>query len=524
MRIDNQMAQMLQARISSDINLIEGSVIKAKVLEQSQGSVKLQFRQQQIEAKLQGHMGNLQGKVVSFLVAGNNQNEVLLRPIPEETAQALSSSKISEGSVNSLLRQMGLDKDPKAMELISNMMKFGLPIDEKAITELLHTAEQMDTLTNLQDNEKVYIVRESMQDVMHNLKGQDIPRFVESALANTDSPIAKAVNLAVRSGIPSDKIAGALTSAETPTELALKLRELMPEADTLRISSEDRTSHATSDKTLSKTPFDRILISEDELTVDLKEVSKEVKAFMPKLSEETRANLKETLPKMAAFFKKYEIPNTLGNMKQMLEYVDKPQSFVKDLKTVSNFIKDNPDLFALKDGSKDMSKLTGELAKSLSDKNVQSALEKVFPDAGNREALQQKMDFLADMNRNLSFMPFPISPRTLKEEGFINLVDENGKGKVDYKKNLNIMIHVDTHHMGSVKVFCKLHQKKLNVRLSVREEDLRFFDSGIDVLKNKINELGYEVSDIEFIFDKRMTILDLPMDPDRPNYFLDMKV
>lgn len=529
MRVDNQGLQIIQARIANAVQLIEGSMIKAQVIEQSREQITLQFKQQQIEAKIQGNVGNLQGRSVSFLVVSNNQDEILLKPIPESEAQNISSQttssgRVNEGSLNAMLRRMGLENDPRALNIVQDMLRLGLPVDDSTVNEIMQTTQQMENLLTLKEDTNVFLARESIQDVLQNLKGQDIPRFVESALANTDSPIAKAVNMAVRSGIPSSRIAEAISSSTTPMELAEKLRELMPESDVLRLSERMEASSTNQDRSLSKAPIGQLIVSEEEVMGELREISKEVKEFLPKFSEEGFKVLKEDLPKIVSFFKKYEIPNTLGNMKQMLEYVDKPDNFVKDLKAFNEVLKVIPEVFDEIVEEKNISKVLENITKNLSEPKVQSALERLMPDGKNADTILQKIDFLADMNKNLSFMPFPLNAEALKREGFINLVDEHGKKKVDYKKNLNIMIQVDTHHMGNIKVFCRLHQKNLKVRLSIKEDDLRFFNLGIEGLKKKINDLGYDLDDIEFAFDKRMTILDLPMDPELPNYFLDMRI
>lgn len=147
-------------------------------------------------------------------------------------------------------------------------------------------------------------------------------------------------------------------------------------------------------------------------------------------------------------------------------------------------------------------------------------IEELYP---NDEEWKENLRFIQDLNKNLNFMFFPLHSDLNMKGGFIHYLKQQHQKKVDYKKSLNIMINVETHHMGNVKVFCRANNKKMDIKLKIREEDIQLFESNIGDLKKVIENLGFEMSSIQYTFDEKYNLLDLQIESATSSYFLDVR-
>ncbi|NLM06400.1 MAG: hypothetical protein GX219_05715 [Tissierellia bacterium] len=521
MRIDHLNQQLVQQVLLELAELTENSVIRGKVVEQNKDHILLKMGSQEIEASLEGEIENLEGKNIRFLVKSNEDSRIVLKPLLDESQIKTAEAK-NENTVEALLKRLNLPQDKSSQELIKNMMKFGLPIDEKSFEEAFSQLNKMESLFNLKEGEKVFVNKDiPMGKLIDNAANEAI----KTALKDPNSELAKTLNQIGNTSAKESEILNILKNSKSPEEAQQKLNMLFTEKDTslpkenLTLNSRESLTMPNKEN-LIKSNIDNLIVSKGDLQ-GKEEVTREVKSFF----EGLKPNDPETLPKLVSFFKKMDIPLNSENIKSMVEYIEKPELFIKELKTFNEVLKNSPELQELvkREKGEDVSNLINKLAKSLDDSEMSKIFRSQLRD-GPVESLSQKMNFMNDMNRNMNFMMFPLNEQFFQKEGMINLI-KDGKGrKVDYKKDVNIMINVETNNLGKVKVTCRLSNKKLIVRLNVKKEDIHMFKKESDELIKKIEDLGYEVGEIEFTYDKEPSILDLQVENERPNFYLDLRI
>ena len=137
--------------------------------------------------------------------------------------------------------------------------------------------------------------------------------------------------------------------------------------------------------------------------------------------------------------------------------------------------------------------------------------------------LENKIDFLKEMDKDLSFLFLPINYGEKELDGVLTLLKEN-KNKKIINDTINIFINLDTNNLGNIKISCLAKQETLSIKINIKESDLKLFKLAEQTLIDRIGLTGYEVSKIEFIVDEDLNVLDTMTTNPNPNYFLDIKV
>ncbi|WP_025641075.1 hypothetical protein [Schnuerera ultunensis] len=239
------------------------------------------------------------------------------------------------------------------------------------------------------------------------------------------------------------------------------------------------------------------------------------------------------LQKAIIFFIKYNIKPTLNNIKYFLELNENLTLFSKDFEKLKEildkkFTNHLKRIIINSDGSKNLSeksqsKYNDSLNKILNylndySLNVNENLKDKI------EELINKIDFLKEMNKELTFVYLPLNLDDNIQDTVITLLKKN-KRESRHKDKLNVFINLNTKRLGNIKISCLVSNIYIDIKFSgINKEDINLFKSREDGLGTLVETTGYEIRAIEYLFEDNYSILDSLIVNRKTIYNLDVQV
>lgn len=516
--------------VSSEyIFLKEGDHIRAEVLEQFGDKIILQVNNELLEAVLTEPMADVRGEFLNFIVDTRDQDKIFLRlqRIDTET----SENKHVDSSLFRLLNQLGVEKNEKTYEVIRQMMAYSIPVDKSNVQEILILSARLDSLFDMKTEDQVFVLEKPVDNFIALFSDQPETLFLKQDLLSKESELLAYVKRAIRQGIGSGEIYRKLAESENLSQAKEIIVKIIEDQEHIVVNNAKEETHHLAHRisvkqkdlssvNISDLTLDRIIISHNKPSNNSQNLKEKFLEYFGNASNNKDISSSQLL----TFFKKNNISLNFGNLKTMMSYLREPEEFFSDLKKVEQVFRDNPDLFldSLSEENGE-SELNSPMV-SFDKINSPELLAKMKELYSDEEVWIEKIRFLQEMNKDMNFMFFPIRGDLFLKGGFVHYLKDNPRKKVDYRKTLNIMINVQTHNIGNVMVFCKAYNKKIDIKLKIREEDVTLFEAEIDKLKKVIETLGLEVNTLDYIFDSKYSILDLQLDSASSNCFLDVRV
>ncbi|NLJ97739.1 MAG: hypothetical protein GX320_00480 [Tissierellia bacterium] len=266
------------------------------------------------------------------------------------------------------------------------------------------------------------------------------------------------------------------------------------------------------------------IIGEENLTTIVKEYL--AKGYLQDKAE-------SDLIKIIGFFIKFNIKPTLNNFRYILELKENSLLFSEDFKTLEKIIDKKFTNFGkrvnIDNGSYNIS--IGKSNNNL--KQVLDKIEELIKEdsfSNNKiirqtiKELRNKMEFIDEINKELSFVYFPLNLNEKDYKGLITLFKRK-KEKDGFKGKLNIFIDLKTKRLGDIKVSCQVIDSLMDIKfINVAKRDFDLFKSREDQLKDLVNATGYHLEDIEYLFTDDYSILDSLIINKSSTYFLDVQV
>lgn len=529
MRVDMTNHFVSQSFFSENTVLQPGLNIRGEVLEQSSDRILLRVNNELIEAMLAEPMEDVRGQFLNFLVLSGDKGEILLKL--QKMGMQVNDKQNPDSSLTQLLTQLGIETNEKTLEAIQNMMNYSITINKPNIREILNLSSRLDSLIHLKETDHIFSLEKPLEQLIRRFSQQPETVFLKEDLLSGESKLLKYVELSLEEGAEIQEVYEKLLSSEDILDAEESIKKLVSDikeksfqtgklniGSYLKESMEKKMISTFS--SVSDLLLDKVLISEKSISNNLQDIGKEVHQFFKEVL------MKETVSssQIVSFFKKNNISLTLGNIKTMIHYLNEPKDLFQDFQKMDQVIRKYPELFENEMiAEKEITHET-QLSIPLNRFNSLEVLSKLQKLYSEEETWMEKIRFIQDMNKDMNFMFFPIHQDPFLKGGFVHYLKERQQRKVDYHKDLNIMINVETHHVGNVAVFCKTRQKKMDIKLSIQEEDLELFQSDVEKLKRVIEELGFEVNSLNFIFDKKYNLLDFQFSSGASNCFLDVRV
>lgn len=455
----------------------EGSTFKGKILE---------LTGRQILINIKGHgiiQANLENDVklsvnddLSFLVKSVNNNEIIIKPISDDRLQGSQQVGYNkeDNPISSLLMNLNIKETKLSKNLIETLMKYNIPLTENNIMDGIKILEKIMQLSNLDDEEMVIALSPDTTD------------------NRSPVPPRESLDTTIKSNFNTQSLSQEETLENNISEEKVDIRNL-------------------------------IVIKKEDYN-EGKDIKALVKEF---LGSETDVEFQDKYIKITGFFLKNNIKPSLNNIKNLIEFNEDPIGFINKLKLTDKFLNENThkklaediEIINTKDMVFDKNQELIEIKRSLRSLSNISDL-KIKDDIDD---INNKIDFIREMNKNMSFIFLPINNREKNLDGVLTLIKEN-KNKKEYNGKINVYINLETHQLGNIKVSCQLVSNTISIRMNIRDQDLKLFKSTEKQLIEKISLIGYSLNRIDFVVDNNIEMIDIMVSNPNPMYILDFKV
>lgn len=495
---------LLNNIMNQEEGLKAGTIVRAKILEMTEEFILIDIKGHGVtKATLESNLVDLKSEEVSFVVKSVMDNKVELKPLlgNDDLNENLPNSIRKDNSISLLLKNFNIKETDSSVLLVENLMDYKVSINEGNLNEAIKTLDKIIQLANLNENDKVILLPEPTLEEGNMLKLNQTSK--EEVFKTIDQNITDETQ-DIFQEIKKQEVSGNKRNIEENTK-------------------ENTKEIITPDKVNIK----NLLIVGKNDYVEKEDVSSLVKEALGNSIEN-----KEEFIKIISFFTKNNIKTSLNNIKNIKELNEDPVKFSKSFEKINSLIE------SLKEDKVTKSLKPIEHSVEFNKQNIEKDSAKIKELRGIIEdvkdntkialkeglkGLENKMDFLKDMNKDLSFLFLPINFSEKDLEGALTIL--KGKKKKNPTDNkTNIFINLNTDNLGNIKISCEAISDILSININIKKEDLYLFQSMEEQLVRSISKLGYKLDRINFISDKDIQIIDSMASNSNPTYCMDIKV
>jgi hypothetical protein len=475
------------------------------------------------------------GQSVVFEIGTDSENSVSLR--------ALFTNLASENIANNALTQAGIPVNNTSLALISTLMEQGMGIDKETVTQAYRAIVANPEVATEE------IVR--MKQIGLELTSDNIAKF--DAVTNFESKISDSINSLINQ-IPlelsakadtdlsaSIKMASSFIDAalEGESEVSVSLGDiaLSSEGEGLGLASENASENSSSlaegmandneeagnNATLTKDTVKNIIsdltdsgiISDEEGEVinensGARELSEQItltnKDFDALNSLTTSGNTyaNEIIDKLSSG-QQIDLEELLKTFDSILKDPNVPDESKRELIKSELFKGAITDKFSEKwllepSQIKDSESLNTHYNKVLenTDKildSMQNAFKGSETLTQSANAFKENVQFLQTLNDLTPYVQLPLLMNNRSNTGDL-YVYANKKNLLENKENISAVLRLDMKNLGMVQVYVKLNSSKnLSTDFTLPDEDtLKFIEDHIDILNEKLEKLGFNVT------------------------------
>lgn len=511
MEISNLFNNYIRQSLAKEV-LAENTIFQGEIIDIQGDIIFLEIPGKgviQAESKLD--LEQLLGESIEFLVESKTASKIEIKPLIEEALSQLASE--TDASISKVLKEFNIKETDLSKDLIKNLMKYEVPLKAETLNEAVKTLDKLIQLSELEDEGLIFIDKEGLvKENQEVVKPQSIELASNEVLLEESDASDRLAFNKESSGEPINK--DELIEKESMTD-----KDFITSRDLKQVLEDlpDIKKELLSD-------IKNILIS-SKSNEDEKELGKWVKELLKDFDIES--NEKEFLD-IVSFLTKNKLKPSINNIRNLKELMDDPLEFAREFKVLEDDKSLKELSFVKKNGEIVLEEIQDE-DKDITSKNIDGKdLEKMElkNKTGNKldlTRLKEKTEFIKDLNREIYFHFVPINYGRENLNGLINIIKERKKKKTS-DDSINIFISLDTHNLGNVSISCQAKQDNLKIKVGIKEKDLSLFKAGKDLLISKIQMLGYNISDIDFIVGKKIDINEELMSNTDPMHFLDIKV
>ena len=473
------------------------------------------------------------GQSVLFEVNTDSDNLVSLR--------TLFTNIANENIANNALTQANVPINATSLALVSTLMEEGMSIDKDSLALLYRN---IVSNPEIQANE---IIR--MKQIGLELNADNIAKF--DAVYNFESKISDSINTVINQ-IPLELAAKADTdlsgaikmasdfidaSTEGKTEVSVSLGDLGLQNESLLSDSKEgevlsenkdvpmQEQNVQAEENLKNSPEvvkniisdleDDSLLSKGDIEVMKSNVPSVELSEQITLTNKDFDNLNSMITKDNAFGneildklsngEKIDLEELLRTFDSVLKDENVPDSLKKDLIKSELFKESLTDKFSEKwllepNEIKDSESLNNHYNKVL--ENTDKIIESMQNTVKGSETLTQTVNgfkenvqFLQTLNDLTPYVQLPVLLNNRSNTGDL-YVYANKRNLLENPDNVSAVLRLDMKNLGRVEVYVKLNRgKNLSTDFTLPDEDtLLFIEKHIDMLNEKLEDLGFKVT------------------------------
>ena len=564
-------------------SLEKGSVFEGTILEIKNGQVTIGLANGDLlHARLDMDLSLIQGGSLFFQVKEADENQIALKPFPQETTnnptliKALQYAGVEVNSKNlamvSLMmeEQLPIDKNsvlamakalmdcPQSdMRSLIQMQKYQIPVSEKNVVHFEELKDhQMNMVKNLNSvmGEVSNLINRSLEginqpqnmrqlvDLLNVFASEGVPdetnaqptlltktvgeTLVEGQLNNpVDKNFVKGENNQLTSSLPGQVNAQVSASDLLKNEQAMQgvLQEENPLLEQNANISKDGKINANAMDTvqnLSQSMTGKEMVSLDNR---LNQILSEWKQSTETEGMQDSKEFAKVLQELTAALSKGVVGET-NVLHQLLEPTRKmfrefvDQLMERTMTTTPESLEKTPEFF-----DKLMSQLNHLEGAALEMGKSGNALLQTAGD------LKSQIQFLSDFNQVYHYIQVPLKLKQQTTTGEL-YVYTHQKKLDQQKKDLSAHLHLEMEHLGSTDVYVKLEEKKVSTHFYLEnEQSFDLIMNHLDILTERLNKKGYQVSIQIENTGKKINIVEDFIDPSAKvgkvqRYTIDVKV
>lgn len=460
--------------------LEEGQVLLGEIREIHQKEAIIHFEKLgMVRAGLEGDQKLKVGDTINFLVKSIGTSQVHLKPLPKTAGEILNSEENlttgknqdkDNGYLIKLLKDYGIKADKDSIEYVKTLIKYNIPLNEEKIVAGLQVIEKLDQLL-----------------------GQ---------LGKKDTPSQTFINIKEDGNLEKNDIRNILVETKVGKEVEV-VSNLGGKIPAIKEAELERSRRFTN-------------ILED---------------FYLQIKQGDLSN--KDIEKIVALLSKYNLKFSLNNIKNFFEFKENIQTFYKDFVFHENinlyeFTNMNKNIIINSDSLKEIMENNyleyRKLILRLEEIKDRQLLGSKDMPRENLEKLQDKLEFLNELNQELNYVFIPLILDDHIHRAFIRLLKDR-KATGNPKANISILINLDTKNLGSIMVSCQLIRNTININFhGLNKNDIPMFKGGEEQLLEYINYTGYKVGEVNYIHEDKLDILDILIVNQNPIYQLNIGV
>ena len=511
-----------------------GDTFRGEVVDIAQNTATILIGEDaRITANIDPNVNLSVGQSVLFEVNTDSDNLVSLR--------TLFTNIANENIANNALTQANVPINATSLALVSTLMEEGMSIDKDSLALLYRN---IVSNPEIQANE---IIR--MKQIGLELNADNIAKF--DAVYNFESKISDSINTVINQ-IPLELAAKADTdlsgaikmasdfidaSTEGKTEVSVSLGDLGLQNESLlsdgkegEVLSENKDvpmqeQNVQAEENLKNSPEvvkniisdleDDSLLSKGDIEAMKSNVPSVELSEQITLTNKDFDNLNSMITKDNAFGneildklsngEKIDLEELLRTFDSVLKDENVPDSLKKDLIKSELFKESLTDKFSEKwllepNEIKDSESLNNHYNKVL--ENTDKIIESMQNTVKGSETLTQTVNgfkenvqFLQTLNDLTPYVQLPVLLNNRSNTGDL-YVYANKRNLLENPDNVSAVLRLDMKNLGRVEVYVKLNQgKNLSTDFTLPDEDtLLFIEKHIDMLNEKLEDLGFKVT------------------------------
>lgn len=562
-------------------SLEKGSVFEGTILEIKNGQVTIGLANGDLlQARLDMDLSLIQGGSLFFQVKATDENQIALKPFPQETSnnptliKALQYAGVEVNSKNlamvSLMmeEQMPIDKNsvlamakalidcPQSdMRSLIQMQKYQIPVSEQNVVHYEELKDhQMNMVKNLNSvmGETANLINRSLEgmnqpqnirqlvDLLNVFAGEIVPDETEALsplMTKNDGEIlqdGEQIDPATKTFVKGEQdqvttpvklLTNVLANAQTNAQELLKNDPAIPkvpsEANPLLDKSPElvKEGKVLPDETRQSQNQSQILPGKEVVSLEsrLNTILSEWEQTQdPKAFAKVVQDLTMALSKGGVG--EASVFNQLlePTKKMFREFVN--QLMERSMTTTPESLEKTPEFF-----DKLMNQLNHLEGAALEMGKSGNALLQTAGD------LKSQIQFLSDFNQVYHYIQIPLKLKQQTTTGEL-YVYTHQKKLDQQKKDLSAHLHLDMEHLGSTDVYVKLEEKKVSTHFYLEnEESFDVILNHLDILTERLNKKGYQVTMQVENTGKKINIVEDFIDPTAKvgkvqRYTIDVKV
>jgi flagellar hook-length control protein FliK len=398
------------------------------------------------------------GDKASFSVKENNQERIILKSNVNPELKNL----MNEQTITTALRNANIAVNETTVDLVSNLMKQGQPIDAKSLHQALNAMDKTPTATpmdvailtrmNLEVNEQNVSALHSYMDYEQGMSSQTtkLTGSLSNALISTEN-----------ASQASDLLMDVLSSYS----------ETISDVEPLNAFIKNESMSNLKAQLNNLIPKDGNLQAVNNLVNKLNEGNITAKEFLTDFAQLIKGDNIEK-DAVNTVLKCREFNEVLNDFIRQEMYI-KPEDVNHEniSKLFSKLLKDKEALFD-----------------KLSNKPVMSEFLQ------NNQNISNNIEFVNNINHFMNFVQIPLKMSGQNAHGDL-YVYKNNKKSFEDKDELKAFLHLDMEHLGALDVLVKLKNNNVSTNFKVEtEEILDYIEAHMDELNAALNKLGYNVT------------------------------